>query len=290
MKHLFTKIFTLVVVLLMATSLGGCKKEEDVLVNIQEPEEQIMVGDVLKYCECFGKTAKELELNEDEFYVYVDGQAFGVDCRASLMFFENLPDNKKGLSEINIYFKNKDFPQATDFFEEEFKGIVNVGMEPYVASNGGAVEWYIYEDENYQYKYSSGSENDYFTLSITKNENPGYMGNLVLGKFKGLESNETDSYEVKVNSYDNGILNITLINKMDEEMVLEELMLYEMEDNHYVSMFTMGMRLYDDETVIDAKETKDYEINLRRYGKLKPNQYIVKHGDVNIYFALKEDK
>ena len=163
-------------------------------------------------------------------------------------------------------------------------------MEPYVASNGGAVSWFVYEDDDFQYKYSSGSINDYFTLNISRNENPGFTGDLKLGRFVGLESNKTDTYEAKVNSYDNGILNISLTNKTDEEMVLNDLVLYEMEGNGYYSMFVKGMQLFNDEIVIDAKTTNEYSVNLRRFGKLKPNQYIVKYGDVNIYFALKEDK
>ena len=278
------------IVLLVLICLSGCKKEDDKPQNTQNKEDQVMTDDVLKYREMFGKTDEELGLKAEIYSASAAGKAFGVDCTASLMFTEDLPDGHRGLSQITIYFKNSNFPDAVSFFEEEFKGSINAGMEPYVAVNGGAVEWFEYEDENCRYTYSCGSNNDYFSLSIVRNENPGFTGNLILGKFKGLESNVTDRYETKLNSYDNGILTVTIRNKTDEDMLLDNLMLYEMKDDGYYSMFIKGMRLYNDEINLESNSTNKLSINLRRYGKLEPNQYIVKYGEVEIYFALKEDK
>ena len=99
-----------------------------------------MTDDVLKYREMFGKSFEELGFKGNDYYQSVKGKAFDVKCEASLMFTEDLPDGHRGLSQITIYFKNSNFPDAVSFFEEEFKGSINAGMEPYVAVNGGAVE------------------------------------------------------------------------------------------------------------------------------------------------------
>ena len=48
----------LLIILLFLICLSGCKKEDDKPVDTQNMEDQVMVDDVLKYRELFGKRQK----------------------------------------------------------------------------------------------------------------------------------------------------------------------------------------------------------------------------------------
>ena len=61
-----------------------------------------------------------------------------------------------------------------------YSGPSDAGMTPYAEANGGAREWYIFDAGAAEINISQGSKEDFVTVVISENKNPGYTGRLVL--------------------------------------------------------------------------------------------------------------
>lgn len=245
--------------------------------------------DILYYRDHFNETAKQLNVDADLYSYSCKGKAYGYDCRATLGFYNTNNQKEYVLTDITLYFDTKDLNNAYEFFSDMFDGAVDYGMEPYAESNGGAVSWYVFEEGNITYRLSSASKLDYVTLNLKENPNPVNAQKTVLGKYKGLTL-DPEGIVTCVNSYESGVLNISITNNTDEDMTLvNNPVLYEGADgDSFMSMTPMFMHFPEDDIVIHRKETVTLNIRLRDYGKLKAKDYLIKLDYLNIYFNLKE--
>lgn len=247
--------------------------------------------DILYYIDHFNETANELNIDLDMYSVSYKSKAYGYECKAVLGFYDTNSDKEKTLSEIKLYFANKTINNPYEFFSDMFDGPTDSGEEPYAVSNGGAVTWYVFEDEKYVYKLSSASNDDYFTLTVKENINPSYCGKLTVSEYSGLRSVRPEELKVTLNSYDKGILNITVSNtsEIDIEININPSLYKGEGDDSFVSMNPLNLCIRNDEYIkIKSKEELNLDIKLRDFGKLNPNDYLLKLEPLELCFNLKE--
>ena len=132
------------------------------------------VPDVTETFSWLGKTAEELGLDEtvfDGFAAEVTGDLFGKTVSGTA-FFQTGADRIARVTEISLYGKLSDRAATERGLTERFGKAYAEGMDPYVASNGGATYWKRYWTGESVITVSNGQNNDWYMLSCRASELP----------------------------------------------------------------------------------------------------------------------
>lgn len=151
---------------------------------------RLKVDDALELMALIGKNINEVNipqeaikyLGEYPFAVYYDTTFRGKSCSTVTLYFNT--DYLKKTSTIKgftICSTNKDFPQCKEYLDNQLGECHTCGMTPYVASNGGAVTYYIYYKDGYCYHLSSASAKNYYSLDIKRGEPQGQPNRQPMG-------------------------------------------------------------------------------------------------------------
>ncbi len=252
----------------------------------------ISVDDLMETVSWVGRPISELGINLEERQMSskLEGAIFGAAAEGNVYFTGDA--NEKIVNEISLYSYDINLRQLYDKFNDLYCGVIDFGMEPYVQANHGALEWYVFDAGNALIKISQGSEAKFAEIDFYVNPEPGSPAALVLREGKSVDN----EMGLEVRSYDNGILKAAIVNMSDGDLTFdEEFGLYEAkegEDGSYYSMTRVGnsfMPSLADSVVVPAGETVEMDFDLREFGKVKPNKYRLKYGELDVDFELVEE-
>ncbi len=263
----------LLMLLLAAVLLAACGSTEE------EGELTVKFTDLMELKGKFGATAAELGIQEDFMFTYTaKGNFFGQNCSCCLGF-----DGDKVLTDYSIYVHE----DPNEMFTDLYSGPVSANMTPYVESNGGAVYTYVYEDKDALISVSKADKRADYHVVFKPNPNPGFFGTLTL-KPADDDGSFPKKTEAKPAGYDNGILTVRVTNRGESPLELsDEFMLFERGDSAYYSKPPMLFRNADTYTVLPG-ETADISLDLRIFGKVTPNGYMVEFSGIELYFVLED--
>ena len=243
----------------------------------------MMFDDVMELKKRFGSTAAELGIKEAFFLSYkAKGKFFGQNCDCCLYF-----DGNNLFTDYDIYVDGDKNSNPNDLINDMCSGPVSSNMTPYVESNGGAVYTCVYEDKDALIAVSKAQKQKYYRINVKPNPNPGYVGTLTL-KPAGTKGFFPKGVEANPAKYDHGILTVRVTNHTEEPLELsDEFTLFERRESSYYSKFKISLPFSPAVTYpVLPGGTADIKLDLRRFGKATPNEYMVEFSGIQLYFVL----
>ena len=238
--------------------------------------------DVMVLNERFGSTAAELGINETFAICYkAKGKFFDYDCDCCLYF-----DNDLVFTDYELYVYGDKNGRLINKLNDMYSGPVSSDMTPYAASNGGAVYTYVYESEQAVVSVSMSQKN-YYHVNIKPNNNPGYYGKLTL-KPSGFKSIIPENVAADIAGYDNGILTVKVFNHAVKSFdISDDFVLFERRGTSFYSKFRISLSVSPVHSfaVLPGKAA-EIKLDLRAFGRVIPNEYMVKISDIELYFVL----
>lgn len=140
-------------------------------------EKRYAVGDVLDTFAWVGKTAEELGIDEsycDIYSIRISGDLFGnkVEGTAHMRTDYDSPNREIRVEEIAVYDDLKNRAGTEEGIVARFGKAFREGMDPYVASNGGATYWSMYWTGEGVIKVANGQNNNWYELTYVASEMP----------------------------------------------------------------------------------------------------------------------
>ncbi len=138
---------------------------------------QYPVNDITETFAWIGKTAEELGIDEsycDGYSIRITGELFGrkVDATAYMGTDFDSPAREIRVREIAVYDKLEYRETVEAHLVERYGKAYREGMEPYVASNGGATYWSRYWTGEGVITVANGQNNDWYEFSYAVTEMP----------------------------------------------------------------------------------------------------------------------
>ena len=240
-------------------------------------------GDLWELRKQFGLTAKECGIFEKEPYVYkTNGSFFDHDCDCYLNF-----DIDDRFISYDLYIYGIKGNELDEKLCDICSGPSSSFVTPYVISNGGAVYTTVYEEHFAVISVSKASNKSYYSINIKPNHDPGFQGVLKLkpAKYKGLFP---EGIVVDPVGYDNGILTIEIYNHRHYSFdISDDFELYEHKGSAYYSKFkvSQSLALFHNYSVAPGEKIK-IKLDIRVFGKVVPNEYMIKLSEFDLYFVL----
>ena len=252
----------------------------------------LFVADMLDTTEWVGKTAEELGISGhvDTGMVRITGAFLGLPASGLVSF----SGSSQKADSIRITVQDG---SVTDFYEklkDLYGGCLDAGMEPYVASNGGAVRWYSFTTGATVLMIQQGSNNSFVSVHIVENPDPESSVELALRKMEEPDPEKMQGrVSMRVLDYANGILTVSIVNKLGKDFICPgKLELAKSNDNGQTYDFLIPvetMKVSDGDTemicILD-NDAKELTLDLREYGKVERGKYMIRNGDMRARFEL----
>lgn len=162
-------VWILVLLLLCGCTQTTTEKEKEM--------KQYPVNDITETFAWIGKTAEELGIDEsyrDGYSIRITGELFGrkVDGTAYMGTDFDSPGREVRVREIAVFDKLEYRKSTEESLVERYGKAYLEGVEPYVASNGGATYWSRYWTGEGVITVSNGQNNDWYMFSYVVTEMP----------------------------------------------------------------------------------------------------------------------
>lgn len=143
----------------------GTIQAENNSVNTDTP---IQVDDLMTTLDWIGKTREELGITSDKIYSVpkIEGNIFDYPASGDITFETQGTLSAK---QINIIVPKSSLQDFYIKLNDLYGGPAYSGMEPYVAVNGGALEWYTFDAGNTLIRIQQGNQADYVVVAFTAN-------------------------------------------------------------------------------------------------------------------------
>ena len=256
--------------------------------------EEMNFTDILAAAELIGKTYTECGLTADPGIsnVTVRGSFFGFPVTGGAWFFPAGEDRSPRLKGVSFSVKSGLIPELYGKLMDRYGGPLDCGETPFAIANGGAVRWCLFDAGASEVTVSMGSLKDSVDVSISENPNPGYTGKLVLIRNQdGLPSPFEKRLVLAAEAYENGILTVSLTNRLGEPAVYtERFELAKSTDGksygHLVRKPNRPETAGTGVLEIGNKETRKLTFDLRLFGKVEPGKYMLIFNDRQLLFEL----
>ena len=141
-----------------------------------EQKEKLFVEDLLQTFDWMAKTPEELGIDDkyiDSMNIAVEGKLFAVPAYGDI-YFDPTRQMESIINEVVLYISDEDlsFYDCLDLLKEKYGKAYLSGEEPYVAVNGGAVNWYRYYTGKGVVHISKGQNNNFYVLRYNDSEEP----------------------------------------------------------------------------------------------------------------------
>ena len=254
----------------------------------------IRLEDILSITGYIGKKYKDCGIVDEPDYsdVKFEGPFFGTMVMCNVWFAALNGEKCPCMQQASFTVKNFSIRDLYGRLMDRYSGPINFGMEPYVRSNGGARQWYIFDAGIALINISQGSREDFVCVNISKNPNPGYMGEPVLVKYReGLRSPFETRMELKALRYERGILTVSVTNRLGEPSTYSDqyILAKNMDGTGYSHMIKKHLWVDDTEPAtyeIQPRETRELACDLRVFGKVEPGSYMLILDDMKTRFEL----
>lgn len=245
----------------------------------------MMFEDVMELKKKFGTAAADFGIHESFLISYqAKGKFFGYDCDCYLYF-----DFDQKFTDYDLFVYGNKAGKLIDILYDTYSGPIVSDMTPYVASNGGAVYNSTFEDPDALITLSL-SQKDYIKVKIKPNPDPGFFGTLALkpAEFKGFSPKGVDAVPAE---YEKGVLTVKVSNHTGEALALSDnFELYERRESSYYSKFRKTFSVSPVTTItVPPEETAEIRLDLRAFGKVTPNEYLVRFSGIELYFVLADE-
>lgn len=243
-----------------------------------------------------GKSLEEIKLTVDpkEKYPKCEGKLF--DAKTTGSIYLKTEGESRIVDSISLYTEDS---SINDFYEKMldlYGGPVNQGMEPYAKSNGGAQEWYVFDGGDVLVKICQGSENSFVEINVNINPEPEQVGKLVLRAAADTDIMTLQlSMSMKAVSYEDGILTVAITNQLGADASYSDdyILAKQTKDGGYVHMNPMGNVNSPESEAntysIADTETQELRCDLRKFGKVYPDKYMLILDDMEMEFELLEE-
>ena len=141
-----------------------------------EQKEKLLVEDLLQTFDWMSKTPEDLGIDDkyiDSMNIAVEGNLFGAPVYGDI-YFDPTRQMESILDEVVLYISDNDlsFFDCLNHLKERYGKAYLSGEEPYVAVNGGAVNWYRYYTGKGIVHISKGQNNNFYVLRYCDSEEP----------------------------------------------------------------------------------------------------------------------
>lgn len=241
--------------------------------------------DVMELKSKFGTAAADFGIREAFLISYqAKGKFFGYDCDCYLYF-----DSDQKFTDYDLSVYGDKNGKLIEILNDIYSGPISSDMTPYVASNGGAVYNSTFEDPDALITVSL-SQKDYIKVKIKPNPDPGFFGTLTL-KPAGFKGFFPKGAEADPAGYENGVLTVKVSNHTEAPLALsDDFELYERRESSYCSKFRITMPFSPNKTAaVLPEETAEIRLDLRAFGKVTPNEYMVRFSGIELYFVLTDE-
>ena len=182
---------------------------------------EICFEDILSVGDFIGKSYIECGLEAKLSDVIIKGDFFGRAVKGKAWF---LPNGGKILSmkQASFCISNSSIDDFYLKMNDRYNGPTDAGETPYVLSNGGAREWYLFDAGPAQIEISRGSRENFTSVTISENPNPtpGYTKQLQLKKCaKDNRFLIGKTIQMRAETYQNGILTVSITNRSGTDCV-----------------------------------------------------------------------